>query len=135
MKKVYQTEQRKCLLAFLHENAGKQFTIEQLTELTEGHASMGKSTIYRLMGKLVDEGLVRRFVKDNSRNFLYQIIECADCKLHFHLKCTECGKLIHLDDKTTHFMQCRIKKQHDFIIDGEKTLLFGKCGECRAKNI
>ena len=74
----YQTEQRKMLLAFLKAHSDQAYTIDELWEAMKEEQSLeivpGKSTIYRMMPGLVEERLVRRFVKGNSRSFVYQMI-------------------------------------------------------------
>lgn len=126
--KVYHTNQRKCLLDFLQNNSDKAFTIEEIIEsMTGDHIS--QSTVYRLMTRLVDDGLVHRTVKGNSRSFVYQFISKGNCEDHLHMKCTDCGKVFHLDSKVTSSIQKNITSNTDFVIDSH-TVLLGKCGKC-----
>ena len=130
LKREYQTEQRKRLVSFLEKNSDKQYTIEEIAVQLGGSTGLGKSTIYRIMAKLSEDGIVRRFANGNSRQFLYQIVDCQKCAKHLHLKCVGCGKLIHLDEQMSCNMQDEIKKQHKFMIDDTQTMLFGKCEDC-----
>ena len=88
----YQTEQKKMLLAYMKAHSEDAFTIEELCERLKEEKTFlqapGKSTIYRLMPKLVEEGLVKRFVKGNSRKFLYQMVCGEHCDRHLHMKCS-----------------------------------------------
>lgn len=130
MEKHYHTKQKGRLLAFLSADPERQLTIEEIaSELPE----VGKSTVYRLVRQLVEDGTLRRFVADNSRKFLYQYAGCRDCSGHLHLKCTVCGKLIHLQHGLSHQMEQAIASQYDFSIDGAKTMLFGCCRGCRGE--
>lgn len=129
--KVYQTEQRKILLNFLSQNADMQYTIDEIAMHIVGEKILGKSTLYRLMAKLVDEGFVKRFVKGNSRRFVYQYVNGTYCSTHLHLKCIQCGQLIHLDDKESKALQKQILKKNHFEIDESVTTLFGKCEKCK----
>jgi len=133
LKHIYQTEQRKRLLAFLQKNPDGQYAIEEIIVHLAGEGAPGKSTVYRLMSKLVEEGRVRRYTKGNGRQFLYQLIDGENCHDHWHLKCIRCGKLIHMDVDTTSFMQQSVRSKHHFFIDGDRTLLFGQCEECISK--
>ena len=127
--KVYNTSQRKALINFLSENSDKAFTIEEIIEAM-GENALSQSTAYRLMTKLVEDGAVHRSVKGNSRNFVYQFISEGKCEDHLHIKCTDCGKVFHLDSGISTHIQHDIKNKTDFEIDSH-TVLLGKCGKCR----
>ena len=86
--KTYHTHQRASLLNFLKENSEHAFTIEEIIENLHGD-DIAKSTVYRLMQKLVEESLVHRTVKGNSRSFVYQYISDEKCENHLHIKCTD----------------------------------------------
>jgi len=131
--KTYQTEQRKKLLEFLRSDPEHQFTIDIIAEHLSGEGMPGKSTVYRLMSKLVEEGCVRRFVSGNSRHFVYQIHEFEDCANHFHLKCIQCGKLVHLECKKGDELIAHIFKEHKFSVDSGKSVLYGICEDCADK--
>lgn len=128
MERHYRTKQKDELLHFLSTVADRQLTIEEIaSELPD----IGKSTVYRLVRQLVEDGVLRRFVADNSRRFLYQYAGQPDCCEHLHLKCTVCGRLIHLRHGLSRQMKQTIASQYGFSIDGAKTMLFGCCGDCR----
>ena len=129
--KTYHTGQRQIMLDFLKINADKQFTIEEIAESISEKNGLGKSTIYRLMTKFVEEGAVRRFIKGNSRQFLYQHLAGDHCDSHLHLKCIKCNKLIHLDEDTSKEMLLHVLKKSRFEIDESKTILFGECLDCK----
>ncbi len=127
--KTYHTHQRTSLLNFLKENSERAFTIEEITEKLNND-EIAKSTVYRLMQKLVSENLVHRTVKGNSRSFVYQYISDEKCENHLHMKCTDCGKVYHLDSGVTSIIQSNIKSNTSFEIDSH-TVLLGKCGKCK----
>lgn len=129
----YQTHQKTLLIEFLSANSETPFTVEALADtLTErlGEDAPGKSTVYRIINKLVDDGTVKRFVQGNSRHFLYQIAGGEDCHHHLHLKCTECGKLLHMEHEMSEDILERIFGSSSFTVDQEATTLFGCCAEC-----
>ncbi len=127
--KIYNTQQRKMLIDFLRINCEKSFTIEEILENMQGE-QLSKSTAYRLMTKLVEDNLVHRSVRGNSRSFVYQYISDEKCENHLHMKCTDCGKVYHLDSGTTATIQNDIKATTHFEIDSH-TMLLGKCGNCK----
>lgn len=132
MKGTYQTQQRKILLSFLNTVSDRQLTIEEiLEELNSNGETVPQSSVYRLMKKLVEEGVVRRHSKEDSRQYVYQIIESEDCHAHLHLQCTECGKLVHLSHEATKEARQWMKGATGFDLDQEKTYLYGTCKECK----
>ena len=130
----YVTEQKKTLKKLLEENCDRAYTVEELIDKmrisADGHVP-GKSTVYRLMTKLVAEGTVKRFVRGNSRKFVYQIVMGEHCDCHLHLKCMGCGRLIHLDESVSDELLDKVKSISDFSVNEEATVLFGSCAECK----
>jgi Fur family ferric uptake transcriptional regulator len=129
--RVYQTGQRKCLLGFLKDNADKQYTIEEIAGYMTDGDMPGKSTLYRLMARLVDEGHVKRIVKGNSRKFVYQYLNGEHCSSHLHLNCMVCGQLIHLDDEESRNLRQQLLKYNRFEINEAETVISGVCEKCR----
>jgi len=125
---IYNTEKRTELLEFLKLGGGRAFSIEEICRaiLKDGH---GKSTVYRLISKLVDEGAVRRIADGKNRHVTYQYIHSGHCAEHLHLKCKECGKLIHLDGDVSTTLEMSIRKTEGFVLDCG-ALLYGRCENC-----
>ena len=132
----YRTEQKKTLLDFLSKNKDNSFTIDEITEKlqTEG-ASVGRSTVYRLVNRLVEDGAVRRFVKSNSRSASYQLVAGEHCECHLHLKCLGCGMLFHMDEEISDELVNKIRRSSAFSVDEEESVLYGKCSACSVKRL
>ncbi len=127
----YNTEQKKLLLDFLEKNHDSAYTIEEIsTELKAKGASVGKSTVYRLMTRLVEEKRVKRQLASGSRKAIYRIVLDEHCHNHLHLQCTECGKVLHLDEKISDELLDTVKKLNAFAISEEDTVLMGRCATC-----
>ena len=61
-------------------------------------------------------------------------IENSDeCLEHFHLKCIECGKLIHIDCNYMKSLDEHILQHHGFKVDNSRTVLYGICNSCNEK--
>ena len=131
----YKTHQKELLLGYLYENRETPLTVEQISEgLAALPGAPGKSTVYRLIGKLAEEGRIKRFEQGNSRTFAYQLAGGEECHHHLHLKCTECGRLLHMDHAQSEKILEEILGDSDFAVSQEDTTLFGKCGACMKKN-
>lgn len=131
----YNTEQKKIIVEFLSFHNDNSFTIEELitgirTDYPDLKALPGRSTVYRLVNKLVEDGTIKRFVKGHSRHFYYQIVGSEHCHEHIHMKCTKCGKLFHMDDDVTEKLLCEVLNNSHFMVDREETTLYGTCDGC-----
>ncbi len=130
----YSTEQKRALLSFLSRNSEKSYTIEEITNRlsSEVENAPAKSTVYRLMTKLVDEGRVRRSAESRGRQFVYRIIADDHCKNHLHLQCMDCGKILHLDEALSDALLRGVSNAKDFSVSEEDTVLMGRCSVCKA---
>ena len=129
----YATEQKKMLVDFLREHHESSFSVDQIVlEMKKNDAQKvpATSTVYRLITKLVEEGTVKRFVRGHSRQFLYQIVDRDHCRSHLHLRCMDCGKLIHLNEKLSDKLLDVIRSTSDFSVNEEETVLVGACSDC-----
>ena len=130
----YVTEQKKILKKILEENSDSAYTVEELMEkLRErcGDSAPGKSTVYRLITHLVEDGTVKKFSDEGSRKWSYQIVMGEHCDCHLHLKCMDCGRLIHLDESVSDELLDKVRTISDFSVNEEATVLFGRCGGCK----
>lgn len=124
--KRYNTTPRKRLLSFLKAHYDRQFTVEEIAEKVTG---ISISTIYRNVGKMVEEGSVQRFSIDGSRKFLYQYFDEDNCSRHLHLKCVSCGFIFHVEENLMSAILASAVK-NEFRIDRKKTILYGSCKHC-----
>lgn len=127
----YKTEQKKLLLEFLESNRDRSFTVEEIERgiIGLGVLPPGKSTIYRLLSKLSEAGAVNKFASE--RGALYQLKGGQECERHLHMKCTECGKILHMSDNMSRELLEEIFDSSSFSVDREKTVLLGKCEKCK----
>ena len=130
----YRTIQKKVLRDFINKHHDTAYTVEELVEAMVGELPTeqmpGRSTVYRLLSGMVEEGSVIRFTETSSRRFVYRSAECGSCLNHLHLKCTKCGKLVHMDSGASKEILSLIMDESSFSID-ENTVLPGRCTGCR----
>lgn len=127
---TYHTAQKARLFSFLQQHADTAFTAEELCDALAGAGEVGKSTVYRLLPQLIAEGQVKRFSGSGRRRVLYQAVGCTHCDAHLHLKCTACGRIIHLDESASDAVLRRVLQSSAFAVDEKQTVLFGKCAAC-----
>lgn len=131
----YKTNQKKELMDFLEEHSDRHFTVDEIVSGIGGHG-VAKSTVYRQISKLESEGIVRRFEVPGSNSFAFQFSgENDSCDCHFHLKCTKCGRLIHMECPQLTKVQQHIMDEHDFLIGSHRAVIYGECISCAGSNI
>jgi len=132
---AYNTKQKEAVLACLKEHSEGHVHAADIAEhLAKAGSKVGLTTIYRQLDKLVEEGIVKKFVTEGS-SACYQYVGDGHCGEHFHLKCESCGKLIHLKCRTFDRLSAHILEEHGFLSDPGRTTLYGICGDCRAKEV
>ncbi len=132
---MYNTKQKQILIDYFKKNADKHYSIKEISDAIS-QKGIGKSTVYRLIDKMTADGSIRRFRGNDGKSVLYQFIgEHHECNSHFHLKCLECGLLVHLDCEYMSSLNKHINEHHSFDIDTSKTILYGMCSTCQKENV
>ena len=124
----YNTGKKKQITDFLSENSHEAFTLEEISERVAPDGK-GRSTVYRIVSELVEAALVKRISDGRTRHCSYQYIGSGECKSHLHLKCRDCGKLIHLDRSTSENLTATLRESGGFTLE-YGCMLFGKCDRC-----
>ena len=130
----YVTEQKLIIKKILEDNRDCAYTVEELMDKLQAvypDNTPARSTVYRLITHLTEEGEVKRFVPKNSRKAAYQIVVGEHCDSHLHLKCMGCGKLFHLDEGISDELLDKVRSTSGFSVNEEETVLFGKCNTCQ----
>ena len=124
----YNTGKRERIIKFLRINSAKAFTLEEISSqiVPDGN---GKSTVYRIVSELVCEGKLKRLSDGKTRHCTYQYVGDEACVSHLHLKCRDCGKLIHLCDELSREFANALLSEDGFMLDAG-AMLFGKCANC-----
>ncbi len=134
----YRTKQRDEIIAYLKTTNSKHFTAADLCEHFKNHnIPVGTTTVYRQLEQLVSEGLVKKYIIDENSSACFEYIgddvnsQPGSC---YHLKCSECGRLIHLTCSEISAFEDHICEHHGFTIDKMRTVFYGTCRECRNKH-
>ncbi len=128
----YKTRQREIIENCLKENRNIHMTVDDIVlSLSKNNAPVGRTTVYRTLEKMVKENKVRKYVTGNNDSACFQYLEkYNDCHNHFHLKCVDCGKLLHVDCEKINQLSKHIADEHEFSIDMLQTVIYGKCKMC-----
>ncbi len=122
----YCTRQKNHILEII-QNMNHEFTIKELYKQLKG--MVGLTTIYRVVDKLVLEGLVSKTIK-NDNTMTYQYLEKCMEDNHFYLKCDSCGNIIHVDCDCIKDLSNHILLHHNFNINDNRIIITGICKDC-----
>lgn len=127
----YQTKHLKQIEALFEEHPGEHFTAEQVLMMFRKQGKViGLSTCYRNMEKLVSSGMITKY--ETGGKSCFSLCNKND-KEHYHLRCTNCGSLLHTDCDYLDALSEHIKKDHGFVLNKQRSVLYGICKECRNK--
>ena len=131
----YKTKQREQLLDYLKTVPGKHITVGEICGfLRDNGAVISTTTVYRQLEKMVNEGIVNKYIIDANSPACFEYIQKeVNCHEHecFHCKCEKCGKLIHLHCDEISNVERHILEEHGFRIDSLRTVFYGICEECQ----
>ena len=133
MASEYKTKQRAVILDFLKENSAHVCARDIALHLDELGIKVGIATVYRTLDRLCEQGVVRKFVIDERSGACYQYVQDAECNEHFHLKCVNCGALVHMSCGFLKKMEEHIFDEHGFTVSSGKTVIYGLCSKCNGK--
>lgn len=127
----YMTGHKKRILDFLIRNKDHHYTVDEIiSALSVGDTKPGKSTVYRQISSLLEDGVIRRFEAADSDSFVYQYAVGVGCEHHFHLKCSRCGNLLHMECDKLDEVRRHILSDHGFLIGGS-SIIYGVCAGCQ----
>lgn len=129
----YATASRKKILDFLKSNCDRTVTVTDIDHyLKENDSEVNITTIYRYLDKLAGDGTVIRYVAEKGSQAVYQYVERGHhCEEHLHLKCVECGRIIHLECAFMAEISGHILEDHGFALQCKNSILYGVCKECK----
>jgi len=130
--KTYSTKQKCEIIEIIRDFGDKHFTAEEVKQkIQNAGGTVGISTVYRNLDKLVKEGTLQKYASMTGESACYRM--AGSCCEHFHLKCISCGKLEHLSCAHLEVISEHVLTEHGFSIDASRTVFYGLCRECAAK--
>ncbi len=130
MRDSYKTKQKE-LIEHSIKNYKNEFTIKELfTRLNEEDQMIGLTTVYRVVKRLVKDGILSKNIGSDG-TLHYRVLEKCDHVGHCLLKCESCGKLTHTDCNELEALSKHFKNKHHFEIDQTDITIYGICDKCR----
>ncbi len=131
----YKTKQREELIAYLEETKGEHITVADVCDYFRAVGNpIGTSTVYRQLERLVDEGLMAKFILEPGSPACFSYLgeeHSGGAMPCFHCKCEICGKLIHLHCEELEQLADHLAEEHRFELNPLRTVFYGRCEACR----
>lgn len=133
----YKTRQRDEILAALKDLGSGHVTAGDVyAHLCAAGSQIGRTTVYRQLERLVDEGAVEKYVGEGRHSACFEYIgrdahtTSGTC---YHLRCERCGRLIHLSCDALEGICNHLLAEHGFVLDAKRTVFYGICEACGAR--
>ena len=131
---TYNTIQKQIIIKFLEEHKNRHLNVDEMLEiLKEEDLEVSRATLYRTLDNLVESGIVRKYVINENEKACFQLIDDEDCHNHFHLVCSSCGALIHLECEKFEEILDHFYLEHGFKVSPGRVVLYGTCSDCLKK--
>ena len=127
---AYMTRQQQAVLKCIESCPGGRATAMDLMQmLRQEGQTVGLSTVYRQLEKLVAQGKVHKLLTEEGACYQY-----CDKTVHrdcFLLQCEGCGAIFHMDCSHLGELYGHLLESHGFAINPRRPLFYGLCGQCR----
>lgn len=129
---MYTTVSRTKIMEFLEANCNRTVSVSDIQSfLKSEELEVNVTTIYRFLDRLAKDGKVIKYVAEKGSMAVYQYVENdRHCEHHLHLKCTKCGKVVHMECDFMEEIAEHIKEHHGFAIQCKNSIIYGVCKEC-----
>ena len=122
------TGPRAAILEILRQHPHPLTNREIFAELPAGECDL--ATIYRAVQMLEKLGMVKRFdFGDGAARF--ELVGEGDDGHHHHLICTQCAKVVEIEECFPEEIERRIAEQNGFHAVTHRLEFFGVCPDCR----
>ena len=127
---AYMTRQQQAVLKCIESCPGGRATAMDLMQmLRQEGQTVGLSTVYRQLEKLVAQGKVHKLLTEEGACYQY-----CDKTVHrdcFLLQCEGCGAIFHMDCSHLGELYGHLLESHGFAINPRRTMFYVLCGKCR----
>jgi len=124
------TPQRSLVLRMIQESDGHLDADEIYRRAREKDPRISLSTVYRNLNLLKELGLIIELHLDQEHHH-YELKEAME---HYHLICSDCGRVIEFDSPFVGKLKDQITEEKDFLIERVHIDLVGLCTKCRTES-
>ena len=104
-------------------------TAEEVYEAVfRAYPSISRATVYRNLKRLSEEGAISHVrLPDGADRF------DSMTQKHYHIRCTECGRVFDVDMPYFSGLEDKIADKHGFDVNGHDITFVGLCPDCKIK--
>ncbi|MDX1395107.1 MAG: Fur family transcriptional regulator [Gemmatimonadota bacterium] len=125
------THQREAVARMLFESGGHLSADDIADRLRRDDVHVGKATIYRTLGLLVEVGLAAEHDFDEG----FKRYETRIGPAHNdHLVCTSCGDVVEFHRDELESLQDHVARSHGFHVLTRQLKLYGLCARCDSES-
>ena len=128
MNKKRNTLQRQIILDTLKSLDAHPSAEELYVKIRKTHPVVGKSTVYRNLRQLAEDGVIAQSVMNGVVRYDKQ------SSAHYHFICDVCGKIFDIDIDHDNSFHDMILSKYGFKASRHEIGFFGVCSDCDAAN-
>lgn len=98
-------------------------------EICGRHSTISRATVFRILNRMAEEGLICRVSNDSGADRFDCVIE-----EHCHVRCKRCGRIDDVKMRVLPKPEKDIEDAYGYIITGHSLLFEGICRECEGVN-
>ncbi len=118
------------ILEFFRRSKRRHFSAEEIfRHLVEQDIEMGLATVYRVLGQLVEAGIL----SSGTLGSTTAVYELNEGKHHDHVICLNCGRVDEFSDPIIEARQKSVAEELGYLLSGHQLVLHGYCPNCRPK--
>ncbi|HEX2957345.1 MAG TPA: Fur family transcriptional regulator [Chitinispirillaceae bacterium] len=120
----------RAVLALFHETL-QYLSVQQIqNELEKKKISLGFPTIYRILERLEETGIILSF-KNNERQIFYFLCRSPHISHHHHFICKNCKTVKEVTVCTFNEIQSHIETELDALVENHSLYIEGLCSLCK----
>lgn len=133
MKNSYKTKARELIIEYLKKHMEQRLTAREIYEaVCQAEPQVNRTTIYRNLDRLCEQGQLVRFKEPNQDAWCYEYSSDHDkCHMHMHAQCSICGKIFHLDKPFVEAFSSHMLDEYGLDVCPSETIIRGFCSKCR----
>jgi Fur family ferric uptake transcriptional regulator len=133
-QKRYRSKGSQLIEQFGKAHKDQSFSAGEIVDYVKSEGlNVNTATIYRSLDRMSEDGLLLKFKPQDSDSVVYQYKGLHQhCDHHMHMRCRQCGKLIHLECEFAAAFIKKIEEEYGFTIEPTITSLGGLCSNCKS---
>lgn len=130
-RKTYNTKQRNAVLACFSSQPRRSMSAQEVyEELSQNQEMIGRTTIYRTIARLVEEGSLFR-VKEAGPAAIARYQHRGENPKSISVRCSGCGLIAALTCEAVGEFEAHLEEDHGFVLKENECILPGFCSGCR----